>query len=78
MQKLNISYILHLTHRAKISFSAISSCYANNKYKIKHGRGEREKNPDPFAEGEGERGGGVGWPLTKDADLIVAKRSRFR
>lgn len=39
---------------------------------------EKKKNPDPFAEGEGERGGGVGWPLTKDADLIVAKRSRFR
>lgn len=33
---------------------------------------------DPFAAGEGMRGGGVRWLLTKDADLIVAKRSRFR
>lgn len=41
--------------------------------------GEKKKKiPDPFAEGEGMRGGGVGWLLTKDADLIVAKRSRFR
>lgn len=82
-----IKQLLHFaspTPRAKTSFGAISSCYANNNNKKIIRRGERgEKTPSQSLtplqrRGDGRRWGGVGWLLTKDADLIVAKRSRFR
>lgn len=56
-----IKHFASPTSRAKTSFSAISSCYANNNNKkiIRRGEREKKKKPDPFAEERGWEA--VGW-----------------